>query len=70
MEVMLELSSHIAQVSGRPGVNGALARALYDGALACLERAELRRAQTKLRLALAHDPFFDEARRALDRLLL
>jgi len=47
-----------------------LARALYQDALACVERAELRRAQTKLRLALAYDPFFDEARRELDRLVL
>ena len=54
-----------------PNVAGpVVARDLYRDALDCVEREEFRRAQTKLRRALAHDPAFTAARRALDRLIL
>ena len=63
------MTSHTSTLS--PGGTGQqTAQSLYRDALACVERAELRRAQTKLRLALAYDPFFDPARRELDRLVL
>ena len=59
-----------SQTATKGGTGSQTARSLYRDALACVEREELRRAQTKLRLALAYDPFYDPARRELDRLVL
>jgi len=47
-----------------------VAQVLYEDALECLQGGEYRRAQTKLRLALAYEPAFTEARQALDRLTI
>ena len=52
----------------RMGSTSDVAQGLYEDAIACVERSELRRAQTKLRLALAYDPAFVDARYALERL--
>ena len=46
------------------------AKDLYQDALDCVARAQLPRAQRKLRLALLYDPGFSDARRELDRLTL
>ena len=45
-----------------------LARVLYQDALDCVAREDVRRAQSKLRLALLYDPTLMDARRELDRL--
>ena len=65
---MLDMTTFDGRAGGTAG-SGDVARSLYEAALACVERAELRRAQTKLRLALAYDPDLEDARRALVRLV-
>ena len=66
---MLDMTTCDGRTGATAGGSGDVARSLYEAALACVERAELRRAQTKLRLALAHDPYLEDARRALVRIV-
>ncbi len=47
-----------------------LARGLYQDALVCMRNEKVRRAESKLRLALLYDPAFVDARRELDRITL